>query len=78
MQNDVDRLILNIDDELGKNRIKRNLNIDTYDVVDWCKQKIISKNSNIYRKGKNWYIDIDSITITANASSYTIITAHRK
>ena len=61
---------------MGIDRIKRNLNICGY-VVDYCKNKILSKNSKIYKKGKNWYCEIDSIIITVNASSYTIITAKK-
>lgn len=73
-------LIDNIDlvhtTEMGIDRIKRNLKIDTNDVVDYCKQKILNKDCKIYRQGKNWYCEIDDIKITVNAYSYTIITAH--
>lgn len=76
-----DELILNLDKlhttELGAMRIKRNLSLDTDNVVDWCKTKIKSVNASITRKGKNWYISIDSCIITVNAYSYTIITAHK-
>ena len=41
--------------ELGIIRIKRNLKLETKDVVKWCKNKIVSANK-FYRKGKNWYI----------------------
>jgi len=61
--------------ELGVLRIKHNLNIDT-DVIEYCKNKILDKNSNIYIKGKNYYCEIDNIIITINSYSYTIITAH--
>ncbi|MCI8778104.1 MAG: DUF3781 domain-containing protein [Bacilli bacterium] len=57
-------------------RIKRNLNLNTDDVVSWCQNKLKDLNSTIYRKGKNWYIIIDNYKITVNAYSYTIITAH--
>ena len=63
--------------ELGVIRIKNNLKIDT-DVVDYCKNKILNKNCNIYKQGKNWYCEIDNIIITINSYSYTIITAHKK
>lgn len=33
--------------ELGVERIKRNLSLDSDDVVDWCKTKIYSANSVI-------------------------------
>ena len=72
-------LLTNIDKihttELGVNRIKNNLKIDG-DVVSFCKMKILDKNCSIYKKGKNWYCEIDNIKITINSYSYTIITAH--
>lgn len=72
-------LILNIDKlhttEMGIDRIKNNLKINQ-DVIDYCKNKILNKNCNIYKQGKNWYCEIDNIRITGNSYSYTIITAH--
>lgn len=63
---------------LGVERIKRNLSLDTNDVVEWCKSKIASKDACISRNGKNWYIHVDHCIITVNAYSYTIITAHKE
>lgn len=63
--------------ELGVERIKRNVSLDTADVVDWCKNKINSANAVITRRGKNWYVNVDGFIITVNAYSYTIITAHK-
>ena len=62
--------------EMGIDRIKRNLRLDTEDVVEWCKNKVLDERCNIYRQGKNWYCEIDNIKITINSYSYTIITAH--
>ena len=62
--------------EMGIDRIKKNLKLNTNDVVEFCKNKILDKNCNIYKKGKNWYCEIDNIKITINSYSYTIITAH--
>lgn len=62
--------------KLGLERIKRNLKLETIDVVEYCKNKVANKNCRIYRQGKNWYCEIDDIKITINAHSYTIITAH--
>ena len=64
--------------ELGIVRIKRNLSLDTDDVVGWCRDKIKSDNAVITRNGKNWYIHIDTCIITVNTYSYTIITAHKE
>ena len=63
--------------EMGVDRIKRNLKIDTVDVVEYCKNKMLDKNCNIYKQGKNWYCEVENIKITINSYSYTIITAHK-
>lgn len=60
--------------EMGVDRIKRNLKIDTVDVVEYCKNKMLDKNCNIYKQGKNWYCEVENIKITINSYSYTIIT----
>ena len=74
-------LLKNIDNvhttKMGIDRIKKNLKLDTDDVVDYCKNKVLDKNCNIYKQGKNWYCEIDNIKITINSYSYTIITAHK-
>lgn len=62
--------------ERGIARIKRNLNIDAADVVEYCKNKVLLENCKIYRQGKNWYCEVENIKITINSYSYTIITAH--
>ncbi len=64
--------------KMGIDRIKRNLKLDTNDVVNYCKNKVLDKDCNIYKQGKNWYCEIDNIVITINSYSYTIITAHIK
>lgn len=74
-------LILNLEEihttKMGVDRIKKNLDLNVDNVVDWCKDKIKKPNSRIVRKGKNWYINIDGCEITVNAHSFTIITAHK-
>ena len=64
--------------ELGIQRIKKNLSLNTEDVVGWCKEKIVLSTAEITRKGKNWYVTVDGCIITVNAYSYTIITAHKE
>ena len=63
--------------ELGSMRIRRNLELETKDIVNWCKRKI-RQADNVFKKGKNWYVSFENGVITINAHSYTIITAHRK
>ena len=63
--------------ELGIERIKKNLNINPYNVIEWCRGKI-NKADNISRIGKNWYVHAGDSIFTVNAHSFTIITAHRK
>ena len=74
-------LLSNIDKvhttEMGIDIIKKNLKLDINDVVEYCKKKVLDKNSNIYKQGKNWYCKIDNIKITINSYSYTIITVHK-
>lgn len=62
--------------EMGMERIKKNLKLKKEEPLSYCREKILDENAYIYRKGKNWYIEIDRIRITVNAYSYTIITAH--
>lgn len=79
---DKDILLANIDKvhttEMGVERIKKNLKINNNDVVKYCKEKVLDNRCNIYKKGKNFYCEIDNIIITINSYSYTIITAHIK
>ena len=63
--------------ELGIQRIKRNLSLNSDDVVKWCSDKIQNTDAIIDRSGKNWYINTDGCKITINAGCYTIITAHK-
>jgi hypothetical protein len=76
----MDELINNIEKlhttEMGIERIRKNLELHTKDVVEWCKDKI-KKSDKIYKKGKNWYVSGKGFIITVNAHSYTIITAHK-
>lgn len=78
----MEKLINNIDKihttKLGIERIKNNLKLDTNNVVEYCKEKILDKNSKISKKGKNYYCEIEDIIITINSYSFTIITAHIK
>ena len=63
--------------EMGVDRIKRNIEVDVDDIVAYCIDKIKQENAVIERKGKNYYVSVDGIIITVNASSYTIITGHK-
>lgn len=64
--------------ELGLVRIARNIGISESEVVGWCKSKIADPLTKKERRGKNWYIEADNAVITVNASSLTVITAHRR
>lgn len=64
--------------ERGVDRIKRNIGVDVEDIVKYCIDKIKQENAVIEREGKNYYVTVDGIIITVNASSYTIITAHKE
>ena len=62
--------------KMGAERIKRNLGLQTDDVVAWCREAIRQADLNI-GLGKNWYIYGSGVVITINGSSFTVITAHR-
>lgn len=62
---------------LGAERIVRNLELNEIDPVEYCKGVIADKRSGVYKKGKNFYCELDWVRITVNSHSYTIITAHK-
>lgn len=62
---------------MGVARIKRNLKLGGYDLIESCKEKIKNCKCKIYRKGKNWYCELDGVRITVNSYSDTIITAYQ-
>jgi hypothetical protein len=64
--------------EMGVDRIKRNIGVDVEDIVEYCIDKIKQDTAVIERRCKNYYVIVDGIIITVNASSYTIITAHKE
>ena len=43
--------------KMGIERIKKNLKLENIDIVEYCKNKILDKNFNIFLKGKNWYCE---------------------
>ena len=73
-------LLMNIDKihttELGIERIKKNLKLNTDDVINYLKNIIFDKECKIYKKGKNYYCETYDIKITINSNNYSIITAH--
>lgn len=75
LRSNIDRLHTT---EMGNDRIRKNLRLRSDDdVVEYCKEKIMDESCMIYQQGKNWYCEVDSIKITVNSHSFTIITAHR-
>jgi len=76
----MNELIENLDKlhttQMGVERIKRNLGLQTDDVVAWCKETI--ENADIIiGQGKNWYVYRSGMVLTVNVHSFTIITAHK-
>lgn len=60
---------------MGEMRLRRNLNLtDATDVIDFCRKQL--QNSEISKRGKNFYVKTKHCIITINASSNTVITAH--
>lgn len=65
---------------MGEIRIRRNMGLRAdVDTVQWCRTLIQNINpEQIIHRGKNYYVDTAQVSITINASTFTIITAHRK
>lgn len=63
--------------ELGEQRIRRNLKIDSEDLIGQCKKEIRENFKSIQKRGKNYYIETDKFIFTVNASNFTLITAHK-
>lgn len=63
--------------ELGEQRIRKNLDLNVPSVVEWAKSRIRSPKAEITRVGKNYQALCENCRITVNASSFTVITAHR-
>ena len=62
---------------LGYDRIKRNLQLQNDEPVEFF-IKCIRENSSLVRKeGKNYYVYIRDIIITINSSTLNVITAHK-
>ena len=82
VKSDQNELLLNLHrlhtTELGIERIRTNLCIQTEDVIGWCREKIRDTGSSVTRRGKNWYISSGDCIITVNANSFTVITAHKR
>ena len=70
--NDLDKLHTT---ELWIQRIKRNLSLETDDIISWCKNKISSPQAKISKQWKNFYVQIENYIFTINSYSFTIITA---
>ena len=63
--------------EMGAQRIRRNLGLQESDICTWFRSMILSQDAFIEKCGKNWYVRANGCEMTVNASSYTVITAHR-
>lgn len=63
---------------MGVDRIRRNLDLSpNSDMVDFCRHMILEDSACFERRGKNWYVRSGHCEITVNATSNTIITAHK-
>ena len=84
MRNLIDCIDKLLTTELGAERVRKNLGLDSSvagdaaDVVAWCRARITDPRAVLERRGKNWYAVVDDVVITVNATRFTIITAHRR
>lgn len=76
----MDKLFKHIDDihttPMGIDRISKILGLKDQDVVLWCKNAVLNATL-IKHLNKNYYVYFSGAVITINASSFTIITAHK-
>ena len=63
--------------DMGELRIARNTGCAPANAVEFCREIITDCDAVITRRGKNFYAVCGGIEITVNASSFTIITAHK-
>ncbi|MDE6279250.1 MAG: DUF3781 domain-containing protein [Paramuribaculum sp.] len=81
--NDKEYIISNLDGihttPMGVKRIAHNLALrdNGEDVLSYIRAVICSELTVFYRKGKNIYVEGEGCRITVNASSLSVITAHR-
>ncbi len=61
---------------MGRVRIAKNLGINEKDAMRACMDAV--RNGAAVRRGKNYYITHNGITVTIHARAMTIITAHRQ
>jgi len=61
---------------MGEERIRRNLDLQSVDVGAWCKE-FVPKADIMIGLGKNWYVYGSGVVLTINASSFSVITAHK-
>lgn len=64
--------------EMGAIRVHRNMAVDIDGITDFVRKCVFAPGSDIVRRGKNWYVYLPDCVVTINASSFTIITAHRR
>lgn len=66
--------------KLGAGRVRSNLGLGVEtDVIVWARCQIAKSSPDQWiRQGKNWYFTGDDFILTINASSYTLITAHKR
>lgn len=62
---------------MGCARIRRNLKLECGDALEWCRDEISRNFKSIEKRGKNYYVNTDKAEFTINASSFTLITAHK-
>lgn len=63
---------------MGLARIAKNIGMPEAEALAFCRAVIAGPGTDKERRGKNWYFKTDGVEITVNASSLTVITAHRR
>ena len=60
---------------MGRARISKNLGLNETDAMRACMDAV--RNGAAVRRGKNYYITHNDMTVTIHARAMTVITAHK-
>ncbi|HBB05501.1 MAG TPA: conjugal transfer protein [Firmicutes bacterium] len=63
--------------ERGEERLIQNLKLANRNPIRYVKDVLRNPKSHVYKKGKNFYCEYNHVRLTINASTFTMITAHK-
>lgn len=58
------------------NIIIKNLKLDDFDIINFCKKLLKEKNCKMSKHSNNWYCKTNNTILTINSNSYSMIQVH--